>query len=151
MAFCGPMTLRVVLAWFAAAGLAACDGSCNESAAPSPGSDGDLSKLDFRAACQHKAAWKNRLATKCSRCKSYSRAPKCECPRDDLAFAGKCAAQQGMINADEGCDAVFKCEAKCRPTDCDCQAKCFDGHDKCRELAEAFERCTIEICEPFCG
>lgn len=151
MAFCGPMTFRPALPWLALLALAACEGSCNDTAAPSPGASGDLAKLDFKAACEHRAAWKNGLATQCSRCKGYSRAPKCECPRDDRMFSGKCAAQQGMINANDACKDVFRCANKCKPSDCGCQAACFDGHDKCRELAEAFERCTIEICEPSCG
>jgi hypothetical protein len=131
--------------------LAACEGSCSgkDDAAPTGSTS---QKLDVKAACERQAGWKRRTSHKCTHCEAFAKTPKCNCNKDDAVFSGKCAAQQGAINADDACDPTFKCAAKCKPTECDCQAKCFEGAAQhCRDLAEAYDACIIEICEPYCS
>jgi hypothetical protein len=105
----------------------------------------------IKAACEYKVAWPKRLDKMCVKCVSLARAPACACPKDLKDYSGRCARiQRAKLDAKDACEEVFACADKCKPTECDCKAKCFEGHDKCHEAYAAVEICLAEVCDPLC-
>ncbi len=101
------------------------------------------------AICQQRASWANRLSSKCTKCVSLAPAPK-GCKSFDKVYLAQCADQQRAKLDGKSCEPVFRCSYKCKRKDCDCVARCFEGHDKCDRLAAAVDGCVAEVCEPFC-
>lgn len=109
-------------------------------------------KLDgIKGSCEHRNTWKNRSLKQCTRCLGLSSAPACSCPADRETFSGVCAKEQNTkINAKE-CEPVWQCTYKCIDrTECDCFAKCFEGHEACHEIAAAVDTCVTETCDSLC-
>lgn len=128
-----------------------CDKS-TDAAKPEPSGVAASGLTTVLAACQHRVAWERRLRKPCVKCMSLAAAPKCGCKNDTKPYSALCSAEQrAKLDAKASCDEVFECSYKCKRTDCACQAKCFEGQDKCHAVAVALDTCLIESCDTYCS
>ncbi len=102
------------------------------------------------ASCEMRGTWKNSILRKCSQCISLARAPACGCKTDRKEYSGVCAGYQGQKLAEDACEPVFQCAFKCKPTECDCLAACYEGKERCHDLDAALQSCLVVTCAPFC-
>lgn len=143
------MTRRqnVALAWLVGASVVVC--ACKSSDAPAPEPRAEASD-GVRRACEHQKAWPLRIHAVCTNCVSLAAAPKCECRTDRKEYSGLCSLQQQAKLDDKPCDPVWQCTYKCKRTDCECIARCYEGKDHCHQLGAALESCVVKVCDPFC-
>jgi hypothetical protein len=123
--------------------------TCKSKDEPGGAGVGGTAGRDVREACARRVGWKNRLLKQCTQCMSLASAPACGCDRDKKEFSGMCAAEQKAKIDAADCSEAYACTFKCL-TDCACVAKCYEGKDKCYQLASAVDGCIAEVCEPFC-
>lgn len=107
-------------------------------------------RTDVRKACEYQNAWPQRIHKTCTQCVSLSAAPACGCPADQREYSGKCYQDFLAKKNDESCKSVYECTNKCLRNQCDCIAKCYEGHDACMKLAANLEGCIAEVCDPHC-
>ncbi|MBW2527689.1 MAG: hypothetical protein JRI23_26135 [Deltaproteobacteria bacterium] len=100
--------------------------------------------------CRHKSKWSKRRDNDCVHCVSLAPAPP-GCEEQSRRYSALCADQQRARLDAKQCEPVFFCAAKCKLTDCDCVAKCYEGHAECDQLSAALDRCLVEVCEPYCA
>jgi len=142
----------VAVAWLLfAVAPAAC--TCNGSETPAPDEAREASApppADMRKACEQRRDWSQRLRRKCTKCIALATAPRCGCKTDERAYSGLCASFQGKRLSEDACKPVWQCAYKCKPTECDCVAACYEGKERCHGLALALDACLVKICDPFC-
>jgi hypothetical protein len=118
--------------------------SPKDSAAPNNGVD------DVRKACEARATWKNKTATKCINCIAAAPSPKCAC-EEFVGFSGLCQDQGAAWRAEANCtDAVNQCPYKCADTDCACIEACYAQADACKRAAAAKDGCVADVCAQYC-
>jgi len=99
--------------------------------------------------CESRAKWTKRLRSKCTKCVSLAKAPP-GCEAAETEYSARCAkAQRAKLDA-KSCEPVFQCAAKCKPTECDCVASCFEGHGDCDRVAAAVDSCVADVCGSYC-
>jgi hypothetical protein len=110
----------------------------------------DQEKLEPTAKlCERRAKWTKRLRSKCTRCVSLAKAPP-GCEASDTEYSARCTKLQRAKLDAKSCESVFQCAAKCKPTECDCVARCFEGHADCDRIAAAVDSCVADVCSSHC-
>jgi len=99
--------------------------------------------------CERRAKWTKRLRSKCTKCVSLAKAPP-GCEAADTEYSARCVRAQRAKLDEKSCEPVFQCAAKCKPTECDCVARCFEGHPQCDRLAAAVDSCVADVCGSHC-
>ncbi|MEM9875237.1 MAG: hypothetical protein AAF928_10110 [Myxococcota bacterium] len=150
------LALFIVAGGFAG-GPAACtcsgaDGS-SDPAAPSPTTNAKgVTLTSVAETCAYKDAWKHKIRSRCTKCISLAKAPKCGCKKDEKAYSGMCASfQNKRLAAKETCDEAWQCSYKCKRGDCACTEACFAGKPECAQLELDVDLCLVDVCEPYCS
>jgi hypothetical protein len=106
---------------------------------------------EIQKACEHRAAWQKRIYRDCTTCLSLAAAPKCGCRADRKEYSGLCADADKARRDDKECDGVWQCSYRCKPDDCGCLAKCYEGQERCGKLAAALDTCLVKTCDAICS
>jgi len=105
---------------------------------------------DVLKECEYQQKWPHRIRSVCTRCMSLSTAPACGCSKDQKEYSALCHPQQKARKDNKSCEPVTACTWECKPSDCACIAKCYDGHPECNKLASAEASCVSKVCDSFC-
>lgn len=120
------------------------------SACQSENSDADNGVNDVRAACEIRAAWKNRNAEKCGLCPTAAIMPACGCASFE-GFDGVCASQGAARRAEASCtETLEQCVNACG-ADCGCVDLCYAAAPACRQASAARDGCVAEKCSAYCN
>jgi hypothetical protein len=158
VAFCGgeiviraALRLTFVAVLGALVGPVACTCSSSDDAPKPEASTAAADGLhDVRRACEHRAKWPLRLRRPCTQCVSLAAAPACGCKTDSKVYSALCAKEQRAKLDNKACEPVWQCTYKCKPTECDCIAACYEGKAACHKLASALDGCIAETCDNYC-
>ena len=131
-------------------GPAACTCSPSDAPAPTPSATANGRLRDVRRACEHRAAWTHRHRRTCTKCVAAAVAKLCDCRADVESYSAVCSNEWQAKLAAKTCEPVFACARKCKATDCDCTASCYQDQPACRDVASSLEGCIAEVCDPHC-
>lgn len=144
-------TAGVVILAIAGLGIG-CKSSKEDAAAAKSSAEvkAEKSERSVRDVCElREKGWARTMHRGCTSCLAMAAAPACgDCKKKP--YVGQCARLDAARRAEPSCDDVTACRHRCRQDDCDCIAKCYEGHPKCDALTAAVDACTTEICAEHC-
>ncbi len=105
---------------------------------------------EVRKSCDTRATWKQAVTKKCTNCLAKAATPKCNVKCTDKDYSGTCDDEAAAVRKEPSCEGVDRCLHECKPGDCGCEDKCYEGKPKCKELTGVAEACVTSVCDEWC-